>query len=106
SVGGRQGRVLRNSLVIAEVTVTVVLVVGATLLVRSFLALYGRGPGFRPERLVSMQVTMSWEDVEDEVKAKHLSRDDAQKVYMAADRSFRQRLYRELSAVPGVDTFT
>jgi putative ABC transport system permease protein len=106
SVGGRQGRVLRNSLVIAEVTVTVVLVVGAALLVRSFLALYDRGPGFRPERLVSMEVTMSWEDVEDEIKAKNLSRDEAQKAYMAADRSFRQRLYRELSSVPGLDTFT
>ncbi len=106
SVGGRHARVLRNSLVIAEVTVTVVLVVGAALLVRSFLALYNRGPGFRPEHLLSMEITMSWEDVEDEIKAKKLSRDDAQKAYLAADRSFRARLYHELSAVPGVDAFT
>jgi putative ABC transport system permease protein len=106
SVGGRHGRLLRNSLVIAEVTVTVVLVVGAALLVRSFLALYDRGPGFHPEHLLSMEITMSWEDVEDEIKAKKLSRDDAQKAYLAADRSFRARLYHELSAVPGVDTFT
>jgi hypothetical protein len=106
SVGGRHGRLFRNSLVVAEVTVTVVLVVGAALLVRSFLALYGRGPGFHPEHLLSMEITMSWEDVEDEIKAKKLSRDDAQKAYLAADRSFRARLYHELSSVPGVDTFT
>lgn len=103
SVGGRRGRSVRDVLVIAEVTVAVVLVVAATLLARSLLAMYGRGPGYRPDRLMCLQVTMSYEELEE--KAKGLSREEARALYRNASRSFRERLYTELRNIPGLDGF-
>jgi putative ABC transport system permease protein len=44
--GGREGRVTRSALVVAEVALAVVLVTGATLLIRSFWKLQQVDPGF------------------------------------------------------------
>jgi len=58
SVGkGRQR--LRSGLVVAEVALSVILLVGATLLVRSFLELQSVKPGFDPTRLLTLRVTMT-----------------------------------------------
>jgi putative ABC transport system permease protein len=103
---GRQGQMLRNWLVAAEVTVTVTLVVGAALLVRSFVALYDRGPGYRPGKLVCMEVQPSWEDVQEQIRSQNLPREAANRLFQAAATSFRHRLYGELATVPGIDEFT
>jgi putative ABC transport system permease protein len=43
-----RGRAVRNTLVIAEVALAALLAVGSSLLVRSLIGLYDRGPGFQP----------------------------------------------------------
>jgi predicted permease len=55
--GTSQG--LRNALVMAEIALAVVLVVGAGLMTRSFMRILDVDPGFRPERLLVVNFTMS-----------------------------------------------
>ena len=45
---GRSGRMVRNALVVAEVALAVVVLIGAGLLIRSFVRLRSADPGFRP----------------------------------------------------------
>ncbi|MCB1019928.1 MAG: ABC transporter permease [Bryobacterales bacterium] len=56
SSGGVRMRGVHAILIVAEVAFSVVLVTGAALLVRSFSALYERGPGLQPDRLLTMLV--------------------------------------------------
>ena len=61
--GGRSGRGgvrrgVRNALVIAEVSFAVVLLVGAGLLMRSFVVLEQVNPGFQPRGLLALQVSL------------------------------------------------
>jgi predicted permease len=63
--GGRgtigQGHRVRDALVIAEVTLAIVLVIGAVLMTRSFTALRHVDPGFDPNRVlaISMMINVS-----------------------------------------------
>ena len=50
---------LRNSLVMGEIALAVILVVGAGLMTRSFMRLLDVDPGFRPERLLVVNFTIS-----------------------------------------------
>ncbi|MBZ5727472.1 MAG: ABC transporter permease [Acidobacteriia bacterium] len=60
--GGRYGsaahRSLRNLLVVTEVSLAVLLVVGAGLMLRSFVLLHEVDPGFRPERLLTLRMML------------------------------------------------
>lgn len=56
--GGREGRVARQWLVSAEVALAFVLLVGAGLLVRSFLNLLAIDPGFKPARVLTAQIDL------------------------------------------------
>jgi len=53
-VGGKAGR-MRAALVVAEVALSVVLLAGAGLLIRSFVALHSVALGFRPEHVLVME---------------------------------------------------
>ena len=88
SSGGRKGNRARGLLVIGEVAVSFVLLVGAGLLINSFLHLRNLDPGFRVDHLLTMKVDLS------EVK------------YPDRDRraAFFDEVIRRVRALPGVQS--
>jgi putative ABC transport system permease protein len=61
--GGRSstsssGRWMRNALLVAEVAMSIVLLVGAALLLRSFARLTSVDPGFKPEHVLAFRVAL------------------------------------------------
>ena len=85
SAGPGQGR-LRSVLVVVQVSIAVLLLVGAGLLIRSFRELMQVEPGFRPERVIAMEVSVSQNRYPEEEHRVNF---------------FRQAV-RELETVPGV----
>jgi putative ABC transport system permease protein len=81
------GTRLRDALVFAEVALAVVLLIGAGLLSRSFLALTSMEPGFSPERVLTGSVALP------DIKYR-----DA-----ASRRLFADDLLSRLSVLPGVE---
>ena len=89
--GGRQGGGVsrhrtRAALVVTEVALATVLLVGAGLLIRSFQQLMAVDPGFRPEQVLTTQLSLSSGRYPDQ----------------AARAEFFRRLTEELEAQPGV----
>jgi putative ABC transport system permease protein len=58
SVAAAGGRWIRSGLLIMEVALSIVLLVGAMLLLRSFGRLSGVDPGFQPERVLAFRVAL------------------------------------------------
>jgi len=56
---GRSGRMVRNSLVVAEVALAVVVLIGAGLLIRSFVRLRSADPGFQPAGLLTLRLPLA-----------------------------------------------
>ena len=86
--GGRRQRLLRQGLVVGEVALSVILLAGAGLTVRSFLALRGQNLGYRPEHVLSLQMAYPRQRYS-----------DVQRV-----RQMMQRLTAEVAALPGVNS--
>ena len=55
---GRGGRRLRNTLVVTEVALAVVVLIGAGLLIRSFIRLRSVDPGFQPSGVLTVRVPL------------------------------------------------
>jgi putative ABC transport system permease protein len=58
SSAGAAGLRLRNTLLVLEIALSIVLLVGATLLLRSFARLTGVDPGFRAEQVLTFSVDL------------------------------------------------
>jgi putative ABC transport system permease protein len=86
SAAGSRGNRIRSLLVIAEVAVSLILLIGAGLLLNSFLRLRNVDPGFRADNLLTMKVVLP-----------------EQKYSEHAQRSaFYTELIRRVEALPGV----
>ncbi|MBR9990331.1 MAG: ABC transporter permease, partial [Gemmatimonadetes bacterium] len=63
---GADGQRLRSALIIAEVALAVLLVIGAGLMARSFLALRSVDPGFDPDHVLTVAMQINYSGVPDE----------------------------------------
>ena len=86
--GARSGARTRRALVIAEVAVTVVLLVGATLILRSFVNLSRLDLGFDPANTLTMQLRLQG--------AKYANKPEVR-------REFFRQLIERLEARPGIE---
>ncbi|MCX6636161.1 MAG: ABC transporter permease [Acidobacteria bacterium] len=57
--GGRRQNLLRSSLVVTEVALSLVLLVGASLMIRTLAAIYSIDIGFRTDRVLTLRVPLS-----------------------------------------------
>jgi putative ABC transport system permease protein len=83
---GRTGSRLRSTLVIAELTLAVVILVGSGLCVRSFYLLNSVNPGFNPHNLLTMKLSLP----------------DASYKQAAKKIAFFQQMRERTAALPGV----
>jgi predicted permease len=83
--GGRAQHRLHNSLVVAQTAISMVLLIGAGLLMRSFVRILNVNPGFDPRHVVTSRVAVPFDE------AKHNQR------YL-----FYQQMLGRISALPGV----
>jgi len=86
--GGPRQRRLSGLLVISEVTLALVLLLGAGLLVKTFVRLRGVDLGFRSDRMLSLRIDLS--------KARY---PDAR-----AQAAYFERVIEEIRKLPGVET--
>jgi len=87
NAGGGRVRWLTGTMVVVEVALTLVLLVGAGLMVRSFLNLYRVDIGMRLDNLLSMQLQLGGEKYQKP----------------EARRAFYERLQPQLAAIPGAE---
>jgi predicted permease len=93
ATGGVAHRRARDLLVTAEVALSVVLVVGAGLLIRSLWKLQAVDPGFRTAQVLKLDLTLP---------PSRYPQDFAEHPHWTAVSGFYQRLLERASAVPGV----
>ena len=88
STGGLHGRRVRNLLVVSEIALSLVLLIGAGLLIKSFVRLQKFELGFNPDSLLTMRIQLPGSKY----------RDGKQVV------SFYQQLLQRMETVPGVES--
>ncbi|HZS44599.1 MAG TPA: ABC transporter permease [Blastocatellia bacterium] len=86
STGGLHRNRLRSALVIVEVALSVVLLVGAGLLIRSFIRLQGVNPGLNPNNVIVADISLPRTRYSTQIQVK----------------SFYRSVEQELSTIPGV----
>jgi predicted permease len=87
TAGGRGARWTSSILIVGELALTIVLLVGAGLMVRSFLKLYAIDIGMKPDNLMAMRLNLSG------------TKYDKPEVR----REFYTNIEARLAAIPGVD---
>ena len=85
--GGRRSHRLRGMLVVSEVALALVLLVGTGLLVKCFFRLRSVDPGFRPDRLLTLSLSLS--------TSKYTNR--------PAQAAYFQQVIEQLRTLPGVE---
>jgi len=85
-----QSLAARNAFVMVEISLTLVLLAGSSLLIKSFLRLTGVNPGFRVEHLLTFQVTLP----------------DSKYEQARARAAFFSALLNGIEAAPGVTSAT
>ncbi|MGA9769112.1 MAG: ABC transporter permease [Blastocatellia bacterium] len=88
SAGGTKGRRVRNLLVIYEIALSLILLIGAGLMIRSFIQLQKFDLGFNPNNLLTMKVQVSGSKYREEKPV--------------AD--FFQQIIQRMQTVPGVES--
>ena len=88
STSGRRSHLIRSSLIVSEVALSLLLLVGAGLLIRSFVRLMSEDLGFNPSNLLTMQIWLP------------------QNRYSSPSQvtSFYQQVLERVDAIPGVKT--
>ena len=86
SAAGSRGNRIRGLLVVGEVAVSLVLLIGAGLLINSFLRLRNVDPGFRTDNLLTMSVVLPQQKYPDRARRS----------------AFYTELVRRVEALPGV----
>ena len=84
--GGMRQRLMRSALVVAEVALSVVLLVGASLMIRTLLSIQGANLAFHPDRILTLRIPFS------------------EQRYPDANRrnAFLQDVLRRMQTAPGV----
>ncbi|MGB0034186.1 MAG: ABC transporter permease [Candidatus Acidiferrales bacterium] len=88
STGGRRSHFIRSALVVSEMALSLMLLVGAGLLIRSFVRLMSEDLGFNPSHLLTMQVYLP--------QLQYSSRPPI--------ANFYQQTLERVSALPGVQS--
>jgi putative ABC transport system permease protein len=86
TAGGRRSW-LRNTLVVTEVALSLVLLIGAGLLIKSFIRILDTDPGFKPQNLLTMQLALN------------VKKDEGDKVL-----NFFNTLNGRIAGLPGVES--
>ena len=86
TAGGRRSW-LRSTLVVTEVALSLVLLIGAGLLIKSFVRILDTDPGFKPQNLLTMQLALN------------AKKDDGAKVL-----NFFNELNGRIAGLPGVES--
>ena len=87
TAGGRRARWLSGTMVVVELALTIVLLVGAGLMIRSFLKIYSMDIGIRTESLMTMRMQLP----------------DTKYKTPETRLAFYDRLAPRLAAIPGAD---
>ena len=88
ALAGRRGNRVRGGLIVAEMALAVMLLVGAGLLIRSFIELTAVDPGFRTEQVMAFDLALPASSYGG----------------AAAERQFFDRLLDRVRALPGVQS--
>ncbi len=91
---GAAGQKLRNTFVIAEVALALVLLIGAGLMIRTVFNLRSQYSVFQPEKLLTLRTTLpdnKYRDLQEYIRTEHPRR-----------LSFYQQVLERVSALPGV----
>ena len=87
-VGFRSGKV-RSLLVISEMALALVLVIGATLLIRTFMKLQSVDPGFDTHNVVTMAMSIGSDRFQTSAGVAQVVRDGAERLECCARRDYR-----------------